>query len=211
MAADAASALALFVLVSVARFGADRWRTCLDPGRRSTRYPSPRAYAATWTTILWVLGLYRLRTRWSWRSDVRRRRRATILVAVVAFTALFWFKLPNVSRFFLLALFAGQGASPSPRASRCGRSSDGSGAAATTPASSSSWEPGREAERFANRIEARRELGLRVVGHVAVPAGAVASVAAAAVGAGEHDPSGQRLRPPRTVHRWPGSPAPPRP
>ncbi len=182
MAADAASALALFVLVSIVRFGTERWYAAwtqvgVDPLLLAA------AYAATWTTILWVLGLYRLRTRWSWRSDVLDVARATILVAVVAFTALFWFKLPNVSRFFLLLLFAAQGGVT--LASRLALRaffrwirSRGYNARFVLIVGT-----GREAERFANRIEARRELGLRVVGHVAVPAGAAATVAAATVAA----------------------------
>jgi len=181
MAADAASALVLFVLVSILRFGADHWYAAwtevhVDP------VPLASAYAVTWTCILWVLGLYRLRTRWSWRSDVLDVARATILVAVVAFTALFWFKLPNVSRLFLVLLFAAQGTVT--LASRLALRaffrwirSRGYNARFVLIVGT-----GHEAERFANRIEARRELGLRVVGHVAVPARAAATAAAATAG-----------------------------
>ncbi len=182
MAADAASAVALFVLVSVARFGADRWRTSwtqagIDP------LPLASAYAATWIAILWALGLYRLRIRWSWRSDVLDVARATVLVALITFTALFWLKLPDVSRFFLLALFGGQGTVTlgsrlALRAAFRWARNRGYNARFVLIVGT-----GREAERFANRIEARRELGLRVVGHIAVPPGAVTSVAAATVGA----------------------------
>jgi lipopolysaccharide/colanic/teichoic acid biosynthesis glycosyltransferase len=178
MAADAASALVLFVLVSILRFGADHWYAAWTEVHVSP-VPLASAYAVTWSCILWVLGLYRLRTRWSWRSDVLDVARATILVAVVAFTALFWFKLPNVSRLFLVLLFAAQGTVT--LASRLALRaffrwirSRGYNARFVLIVGT-----GREAERFANRIEARRELGLRVVGHVAVPARAAATAAAA--------------------------------
>ena len=176
MAADAASAGVLFVLVSIARFG-ERWQVAwreagVDP------VPLAAGYAALYTAVLWALGLYRLRARWSWRSDAIDVARAVLLVAVVAFTALFWLRLPDVSRLFLLGLFAGQGAVT--LASRL------------TLRAFFRWirsrgynsrfvlivGTGPEAERFANRIEARPELGLRVIGHVLVPAGAVERAAA---------------------------------
>ncbi len=179
MVADGASALALFVLVSMARFGPDAWRSTwirvgIDP------IPLAAAYAVAWTTILWFLGLYRLRARWSWRSDALDVARATILLAIVTFTALYWLKLPDVSRLFLLTLFAAQGsvtlaARLALRAAFRWIRSRGYNARFVLVIGT-----GRDAERFANRVEARRELGLRVVGHVAVPTDAVKAVAAMA-------------------------------
>lgn len=181
MAADAASAVALFVVVSIIRFGLERWSSAwtdvgVDP------IPLAAAFAATWTTILWVLGLYRLRARWSWRSDVLDVARATLLLALLTFTALFWFKLPNVSRLFLILLLGAQGGVT--LASRLALRaffrwirSRGYNARFVLVVGT-----GPDAERFANRVEARRELGLRVIGHVAVPASSVAAAASLAVG-----------------------------
>ncbi|HWP63127.1 MAG TPA: sugar transferase [Candidatus Binatia bacterium] len=192
MAADAASAVALFVVVSIIRFGVERWSSAwtdvgVDP------IPLAAGFAATWTTILWVLGLYRLRARWSWRSDVLDVARATILLALFTFTALFWFKLPNVSRLFLILLLGAQGGVT--LASRLAlraffRWIRGRGYNARFVLVVGT---GPEAERFANRVEARRELGLRVIGHVAVAASSVA--AAVSAGARSAAAAGASLAP----------------
>ena len=50
-------------------------------------------------------GLYRPRARWSIRSEAWDLLRATVLMAVATFAVLFWFKLPDVSRLFLVLLF----------------------------------------------------------------------------------------------------------
>ena len=59
-------------------------------------------------TLLWVLGLYRLRARWTARIEIQDVGRAAILLGLVTFSALFVFKLPDVSRVFLLTLFGAQ-------------------------------------------------------------------------------------------------------
>jgi len=106
MAADAASALLLFIVLSAVRLGAtwaDAWRAVgVDPVFLAA------LYAATWVATLWLLGLYRLRARWSWRSEWTDVLRAVLLVAVATFAFLFLAKLPDVSRLFLFSLFASQ-------------------------------------------------------------------------------------------------------
>ena len=106
MAADAASAVLLFGLVSLFRFGAG-WREVwasagVDPA------PVAAIYAVAWTTTLWLLGLYRLRTRWSWRREWVDVVRGMLLLAVISLAILFVAKLPNVSRIFLAELFLAQ-------------------------------------------------------------------------------------------------------
>lgn len=181
MAADATTAGALVLILSVLRFG-PAWETAwrqvgVDPVALAA------AFAAAWTAILWLLGLYRLRSRWSWRTDTLDVARATILLAVVVFTALFWLKLPNVSRLFIVLLLAAQGAVT--LASRLALR------AVFRWARSRGYNArfvlivgaGPEAERFANRIESRPELGLRVLGHLTVSPAAVAAAEATAVAA----------------------------
>ena len=167
MAADGASAIGLFVIVSMLRFGADwgpTWRAVgVDPLWLAA------IYGAAWVLILWITGLYRLRTRWTWRSEVLDLSRATLLVAVSTFCALFVFKLPNVSRLFLVELFVLQGVitvtsrSALRWAFRAGRTR-GLNARYMLVVGD-----GPEARAFATRVERHPELGLRIIGFLAAP------------------------------------------
>jgi exopolysaccharide biosynthesis polyprenyl glycosylphosphotransferase len=164
--ADGLSALALFIGISVWRFGPDWqevWRSAdIDP------FAAAIAYPVAWVTLLWVLGLYRLRARWRLRTEILDVVRAGVLLGLITFSALFVVKLPDVSRLFLLTLFLSQ--------------------VILTIASRASirWllralrdrgyilrymlvvGTGREARRFAERVARHRELGLRVLGFLAV-------------------------------------------
>jgi lipopolysaccharide/colanic/teichoic acid biosynthesis glycosyltransferase len=106
MAADAASAILLFALVSLFRFGTG-WREAWAPAGVD---PAILAilYAIAWTTTLWLLGLYRLRARWSWRREWMDVLRGMLLLAVLSLAILFVARLPNVSRVFLAELFVAQ-------------------------------------------------------------------------------------------------------
>jgi exopolysaccharide biosynthesis polyprenyl glycosylphosphotransferase len=68
------------------------------------------SYASALVAALWLHGLYRLRTRLSQRREVIDVLVAILFLAVVVFTTLYLVKLPNVSRLFLLSLFASQAA-----------------------------------------------------------------------------------------------------
>ena len=165
--ADAVSAAALFVIVSIVRFGTDDWiatwqRLGVDP------LLAPIAYGTAWATTLWFQGLYRLRARWSTRRELLDIVAAALFLAIAVFTVLFVFKLIDVSRLFLLMLFVSQGA--------------------VTVASrwvlrilvTSLRERGissrfvlivganAKGQAFADRISRHPELGLRVVGHLAI-------------------------------------------
>ena len=168
LVADALSAFALFIVISMVRFGpgwATTWRDAgFDP------FAIAIGYAALWVGVLWLHDLYRLRARWSIRSEVRDVGRADLLLAVATFSALFLFKLPTVSRLFLVALFAVQ--------------------VIVTLASRISIRlvlgelrdrghnrrymlvigTDAEARRFADRVERHRELGLWVIGHLGLSA-----------------------------------------
>ena len=167
--ADAVSAVVLFVLISIARFGGgwqSVWRNAgVDP------FVAAAAFAVTWVTLLTALGLYRLRARWRLRTELLDVARAGVLLGLIAFSTLFVLKLPDVSRLFLLTLFAAQ--------------------VILTVASRVTIRSllrtlrdrghnlrfmlvigtGPEARRFADRVERHRELGLRVLGFLAVTPG----------------------------------------
>jgi exopolysaccharide biosynthesis polyprenyl glycosylphosphotransferase len=107
MAADAAAAVALFIGLSIIRFGPDQWRPVWAAAGLDAIMAAV-VYGVTWTIVLWISGLYRLRARWSMRREVIDVLIAVLLLAVTVFIALFAFKLPNVSRLFLILLFPSQ-------------------------------------------------------------------------------------------------------
>jgi exopolysaccharide biosynthesis polyprenyl glycosylphosphotransferase len=168
---EAVGAAGLFILVSIARYGPTIWESSwrqigIDP------FVAAVLYAATWVTALWLNDLYRLRARLTFRRDLLDIVRAELLVAVGVFSILFVAKLPDVSRVFLLLLFAAQ--------------------VAFTLTTRSvlrllfSWARqrgynlrfvliiggGPAAQSFADLLESHRELGLRVIGHLVDEVGA---------------------------------------
>lgn len=103
MLADALLAAVLLVALSIVRFGPEwdvYWRQVV---------PQPVGFlvlfALGWVAALALNGLYRPRARWSIRSEALDLVRATITMALATLAVLFWFKLPDVSRLFLIALF----------------------------------------------------------------------------------------------------------
>jgi exopolysaccharide biosynthesis polyprenyl glycosylphosphotransferase len=103
MLADGLLAAGLLVVLSYLRFGADwavYWRQVV---------PDPLAFLGLfslgWVASLAYFGLYRPRARWSIRSEALDLLRATLAVVLATLAVLFWFKLPDVSRLFLLVLF----------------------------------------------------------------------------------------------------------
>src|SRR5258705_11780996 len=99
MAADGSSAVALFIAVSVVRFGSGWYEQWLPAGVDVRLLAL--AYGASWTAILWLFGLYRLRARWSARTEVVDVARSVLLLAGAPFVALFWLKVPNGTPQFL--------------------------------------------------------------------------------------------------------------
>lgn len=105
---DFATAVAVFVAVSIVRFGPG-W-TATWEAAATNPWLLAVVYAANWVAILWLLGLYRLRARWAWRTEVLDLLRAVMIIAILTFATLFVVKLPDVSRLFLVGLFVAQAA-----------------------------------------------------------------------------------------------------
>ena len=179
-AADAVSAIGLFILVSVIRFGPawqDEWRGAdVDP------FLLAAAYAAVWVALLWALGLYRLRARSRLRTEMIDVGRASLLLALVSFSALFVFKLPDVSRLFLLSLFVGQAVLTVASRWAIRRLLRALQDRGYTLRYMLVVGSGREAKRFADRIARHRELGLRVMGFLDVGTGPSVVPASAVLG-----------------------------
>ena len=169
MSADGISAFALFVLVSIARFGSAQWQGAWAQVGIDGLVLAV-LYGLGWMAVLWLFGLYRLRVRWSARTEVTDVARSVLLLAVATFVLLFWLKLPQVSRQFLLLLFPSQLVLTV--ASRFFLR--WAFAAARARGLNSRYilivGTGPGAQAFADRIEARREMGLHVIGHLAEPA-----------------------------------------
>ena len=162
MLADAGLAFVLLVVLSVVRFG-ENW---LGVWRPLLEQPALVAigYSLAWVSILWLQGLYRPRARWTIRSEALAIGRATVVLALITGTVLFAFRLPDVSRLFLLLLFPSQWLVT----------------LATRVAMRLVFERLRaqgynqryvlvvgskdRARKFATKLEDHRELGLRVVG-----------------------------------------------
>lgn len=100
---DALSAAAVFVVLSEWRLGPEwqtNWRFLFnDP------VTAAALLAVGWVGALWSHGLYRLRARWSLRSDARAVMRAAVGMAIITFALLYLIKLPEVSRSFALLFF----------------------------------------------------------------------------------------------------------
>ena len=100
---DATLAVAVLLVVAVLRFGMD------GLGQLTATIAEPRtalvAYVIAWIGSLWSQDLYRFRPRWTTRATLIDILRATAIFSVASLALLFWFKLPDVSRFLLVLLF----------------------------------------------------------------------------------------------------------
>jgi exopolysaccharide biosynthesis polyprenyl glycosylphosphotransferase len=162
MLTDGLLAAAVLVGLSVLRFGADWtmwWREII---------PDPVAllvvFSVGWVIALALNDLYRPRARWSIRTEAWDLIRATALMAAATFAVLFWFKLPDVSRLFLVLLFPTMFVMAlTTRAAlrllfRRIRAKGMNGRFVLVVGA------GPRAQAFAATMEAHRELGLRVIG-----------------------------------------------
>jgi exopolysaccharide biosynthesis polyprenyl glycosylphosphotransferase len=168
IAADGASATAVFLLASLIRFGDGEWlgfwqRIGLDIRVVGT------LFGVAWVAALWSRGLYQLQGRWQLGSEAVEILRATILVAAITLSALFVFKQQDVSRLFLIVLFAAQPvvtlairAAVRVWFSRLRRRGH-------NPQYMLVVGTGMLARDFADRVENRVGLGIQVIGHLAVP------------------------------------------
>jgi exopolysaccharide biosynthesis polyprenyl glycosylphosphotransferase len=167
MVGDGLTAAAVFLLISFVRFGNTGigiW-TRLGIDIRLAAI----AFGIIWVVVLWYHGLYRLRARWRLRSEAVDIARSTLLVAALTLSILFIFKQEDVSRIFLLALFTAQ-----PLVTLASR-----GALRYTFSELRRRGyngrfmlvvgTGKLAQDFADLVEARPGLGIRVIGHLSVP------------------------------------------
>jgi exopolysaccharide biosynthesis polyprenyl glycosylphosphotransferase len=162
MLADAMLAVGLLIGLSIWRFGPDWavwWREIV---------PDPLAfltlYATGWVAVLTLLGLYRPRARWSLLSEARDVLRATALMALATISVLFLFKLPDVSRLFLLLLFPTQAVLTIGSRAVLRRLLESSRLRGRNLRHVLVLGAGPRGQAFAAKLEGHRELGLTVAG-----------------------------------------------
>jgi exopolysaccharide biosynthesis polyprenyl glycosylphosphotransferase len=174
MLADGVVAFTVFMVVSLVRFQEGDptavWSVGIDIPIAGS------IFAFIWVGVLWAVGLYRLRVRWSLLTEARDIARATLVVVAVTLSMLFLLHQDNVSRLFLGLLFVAQPAvTLAGRAvlrywfdslRRQGRNTNYMLIAGT----------GKLAQSFADSVERHPALGMRVIGHLTVPESANGSV-----------------------------------
>ena len=167
IAADAFVAAALFLLLAQLRFGDAAWATLWQAlGVNATL--GAVLYAAVWVTMLWFLGLYALRGRWTLGSEVSDIVVASIVMLFTTMTFLYIVKL-DVSRLFLLAVLVilPGAAIATHLATRL--AFDRLRARGHNRCYMLVVGTGGEAQAFADAVERHRELGIEVVGHLRAP------------------------------------------
>ncbi len=168
MIGDGLTAVAVFLAVSLVRFGdgdsAQFWlRLGIDIRVAAA------IFGIVWVAGLWSTGLYRLRVRWRLISEAQDIARATLLIVAGSLSVLFILNGSGVSRLFLGLLFVVQ-----PAVTLAGRSAirywfgvlrfQGMNTRFMLVVGT-----GDLAQQFADRVENRVALGIRIIGHVTVP------------------------------------------
>ena len=184
MLADGVAALLVFLLVSYVRFPEDDptavWSVGIDIPIAAT------LFAFIWVGVLWSLGLYRLRVRWSLLAEARDIARATIVAVAVTLSMLFVLHQDNVSRLFLGILFVAQ-----PAVTLAGRALlrywfDTLRRRGLNTSYMLIAGTGTLAQSFADSVESHPALGMRVVGHLTVPGNGLRAT-------DDHGPEGPRM------------------
>ena len=181
MVVDALTAASVFLLVSLVRYGdgdsAELWRRIgIDIAVAAT------LFAVAWILALEFLGLYQLRVRWRLITEAKDIARATLLVLAATLSTLFIFHLGNVSRLFLALLFVAL-----PVVTLAGRFvlHHFFGTLRTHGYNTQFMlvvGTGGLAQGFADRVENRPALGVRVVGHISIPGSADLSISRPVLG-----------------------------
>jgi len=167
MTTDVISAIVLFSLLRILRFDVidpnASWNLTVGPGTVAV------LYGIGWVACLWVLGLYRLRTHVTFRGEAAGIIRAAILAALGIFSLLFLLHVDDVSRLFLVLLLVTQPilTIASRFALRLVLRGIRRGGHMTRQMLIVGAGP--EARAFAEEVEAQRDLGLAIVGHLTGP------------------------------------------
>lgn len=168
MLVDGIGAVLVFLVVAAIRF-AESGMVAFLKALGLEVLPASIIFAFVWVFALWASGLYRVDVRWRIWTEVRDIARATIAVLALTLSVLFLVKAVDVSRLFLAFLFLAQ-----PTVTLINRlilrrlfearRRGGADARYMLVAGTGSLAQG-----FADRVEEHSGLGLRIIGHLAVP------------------------------------------
>lgn len=161
-------AVLLFLIVGALRFGDAQWTTMWQAWNIDA-WVGAVVYAAAWVAILWSLGLYAFRVRWTIAAELNDIVVASLLLTFVTISFLYLVKL-DISRLFLLIVFVAQ-----PVVTIGGRLAlrlvfNWLRARGRNRCFMIVIGVGDEAQAFADAVENHRELGIEVVGHLRAPA-----------------------------------------
>ena len=105
--ADAVSALVLFAAISAVVLGPS-WRAEWVQSTGTDGIVPAISYTLGWVTVSWLLGLYRIRARWTAVGDLRESIRLGAIVTATTVLVLFALDLDEVSRPLVVLLLACQ-------------------------------------------------------------------------------------------------------
>jgi exopolysaccharide biosynthesis polyprenyl glycosylphosphotransferase len=165
---DGTTAAIVFLLVSAVRFEADPtaiWSVGVDV------VPAAVLFGASWVSVFWVLGLYRLRARWGWLAEARDIVRGTVVVLAFTLSLLFLLHQDDVSRLFLALLFVVQPAVMLAGRAVLRRWFESQRLRGQDTNYMLIVGTGPLAQAFADRIESHAALGIKVLGHLRVGPG----------------------------------------
>ena len=164
MLVDAGLTVLLMVTLSMARFGDDwysHWLPFLTEPWLFALF-----YSVGWVAVLYLYGLYRPRAHWTIRSEALRTAQATLVMALLTLSVLFIFRMPDISRTYLLGLFPAQWALSLAVRSALRISVERLRAKGFNLRYVLVVGAGPRAQEFATKLEDHRDLGLRVRGFV---------------------------------------------
>lgn len=165
MVVDASTAAIVFLIASRARYGGADWLSIWDRLGLDLRVTAV-LFGVGWVAVLWLVGLYRLRTRWTLLTELKDIVKATLIVAALTLFTLFLFKHQDVSRLFLMALFT-----LLPLVTFVGRAALRTGFGFLRRRGYNLRYmlvvgDARLAQDFADRVERNTRLGIEVIGHL---------------------------------------------
>ena len=168
MLGDAITAILVFLGVSLLRFQDGAGTVPWEALGIDVRFAAV-LFAATWVSVLWSSGLYRLTVRWRLWTEARDLFRANIVVMALTLSALFLLRQPDVSRLFLVLLFVAQ-----PSVTLVGRYFLRSAFELMRRQGHDRRYMlvvgvGALAHAFADRVENHAGLGIEIIGHLAAP------------------------------------------
>jgi exopolysaccharide biosynthesis polyprenyl glycosylphosphotransferase len=165
MLADGAVAMVVLIVVYLLRYHVD----VNSPPPVSDVWAPVLLYGVTWVLLLYLVGEYRLRARWTLRSEIIEIAKATIWLSLLSIAALFLSDLTFISRVFLLILFPIQWAVTVGMRALLRWAFIELRKRGRNPRNVVVIGTGPEAVDFARRIEQHTTFGLRVVGFLGEP------------------------------------------